>query len=298
MKMLRGALRGVLFVTWTFAAGAGWLCFRPFLGRAHRATGGAWTLHLWSRGLCRLLGIRVAVSGRACRGPSLRVGNHRGYLDVIVLASVSPALFVSKDDLAGWPVLGFLGKSVGTLFLDRTRPRAVAEVGAGMADLFARGQSVIVFPEGTTTAGDAPSPFHSSLFEPALRAQVPVQPVALSFDARGSKDSPNLASWTGDATFLPHLWRLFCSGGLVAHLTFREPLSGFTDRRAAADAARVWITESLSGRGKPAAHGLGNGADLVGGVPHELRRMGDRHRAPGFAQKRQIVRRVADGHGT
>jgi 1-acyl-sn-glycerol-3-phosphate acyltransferase len=244
----------------------------------------------------------VEVSGRVCRGPSLRVGNHRGYLDVIVLSSVSPALFVSKDDLAGWPVLGYLGTSVGTLFLDRTRPRAVAEVGARMTELFTNGSSVILFPEGTTTAGDVPGPFHSSLFEPALRARISVQPVALSFAPQKAKnDSADLASWTGDATFLPHLWRLLCSGGLVARATFGNPLPEFTDRRAAAEAAREWISDSLAdselGRGKPALHGLGDGAGLVGGVPHELRRMGDRHRTTGFAQKRQVVRRVADGHG-
>jgi 1-acyl-sn-glycerol-3-phosphate acyltransferase len=215
---------------------------------------------------------------------------------------VSPALFVSKDDLAGWPVLGFLGTSVGTLFLDRTRPRAVAEVGARMTELFTTGRSVILFPEGTTTAGDEPGPFHSSLFEPALRALVPVQPVAISFVPRiAKKDNADLASWTGEATFLPHLWRLLCSGGLVARATFGNPLQEFTDRRAAAEAAREWIRDPLaetgSAGGKPAPHGLGDGAGLMRGIPHELRRMSDRHRTTGLAQKRQVVRRVTDSHG-
>lgn len=304
MKRIRGALRAAGFVAWTLLAGGLWLCIRPFLSREKRAAGGALTLHLWSRGLCRVIGIRAEVRGGVCRGPSLRVGNHRGYLDVIVLASVSPALFVSKDDLAEWPVLGYLGKSVGTLFLDRTRPRAVAETAAGMTELFRAGQSVIVFPEGTTTADDGTgasmAPFHSSLFEPALRAPVPVQPVALSFAPRDPRDPADLAAWTGDATFLPHLWRLLCARGLVARVAFGEPLTGFTDRRDASDAAREWIRgalDALSAGGKPAPHGFGHGADLVRGVPHEGRRMGDRHRAARLAQQGQVVRRVADRHG-
>ena len=99
------------------------------------------------------------------RGPLLLACNHIGYLDVIVLASVSPALFVSKDDLARWPVLGPLARSVGTLFLDRNRPRAVAEVGEGMRRIFAADEAVILFPEGTTTHGDTVGPFHTALFE-------------------------------------------------------------------------------------------------------------------------------------
>ncbi len=312
---LRGSLRAAGFVLWTLAVGGAWLCVRMFLrksDRAARAAGGAMTLHLWSRGLCRLLGLRVKVTGEACRGPALRVGNHRGYLDVIVLSSVSPALFVSKDDLATWPVLGYLGASVGTLFLDRTRPRAVAETGAAMSELFALQQSVIVFPEGTTTADDgtgaALAPFHSSLFEPALRGDVAVQAVALTFAGRtgnagDSADAADLATWTGDATFLPHLWRLFCARGLEVRAIFREPVRGLTDRRAAADDAREWIRATLLngmservGR-KPAAHGIGHGAGFVRGIPHELRRLGDRHRATGFAQQGKVVGRIADRHG-
>jgi len=252
--VLRGALRAAAFVVWTLTLGGLWLGLRVFVPKRRQDAGGALTLHVWSRGLCLLLGIRVTVEGEPLRGPTLRVGNHIGYLDVIVLSSVSSALFVSKDDLAGWPVLGYLGKSVGTLFLDRTRPRAVAEVGAGMTGLFARGNSVIVFPEGTTTDGNSVAAFHSSLFEPALKLNVPVQAVALKYAPAA------LASWTGDATFAPHFWRLLCSAGVRVSATFAEPVSGYSDRREAATDARQRIAEALQGRGEPAPHGLGHAA--------------------------------------
>jgi 1-acyl-sn-glycerol-3-phosphate acyltransferase len=313
-------MRAAGFIAWTLAVGAVWLCRRLFLRVEKRAAGGAWTLHVWSRGLCRLLGIRTVVEGEACRGPALRAGNHLGYLDVVTLAAVSPALFVSKDDLAGWPVLGFLGKSVGTLFLDRARPRTVAEVGEGMRNLFALGQAVIVFPEGTTTRGDTLAPFHSSLFEPALRSCVPVQAAAISYAPRHPSDGPDLAAWVGDEAFVPHLWRLFCSHGLTARVTFQEPVSVYLDRRVAAAATRDWIAARLSERtdraqditgtevmdgatlrditgGEPAPHGLGHGAGLVGGVQHGPRRVGHRHGSAGLAQKGQVVGRVADRHG-
>jgi 1-acyl-sn-glycerol-3-phosphate acyltransferase len=167
------------------------------------------------------------------------VGNHLGYLDVVALSASCPAIFVSKDDLAGWPVMGYLGKSVGTLFLDRARTRAVAEVGEAMRAAFAAGVSVIVFPEGTTTTGDRVGDFHSSLFEPALRADVPVRPVALSYATAG------LAAWVGDASFVPHFWRLLRARGLTARLVFGTARTGHSDRRAAARAAREWIVDAL-----------------------------------------------------
>lgn len=253
IPVLRGVARAAGFVVWTLGLGGVWLGLRVFVPKRRQAAGGAMTLHLWSRGLCRLLGVRVVVDGEAVRGPTLRVGNHLGYLDIIVLAATSPALFVSKDDLAGWPVLGYLGKSVGTLFLDRTRPRAVAEVGEGMMSLFRRGQSVIVFPEGTTTDGRAVASFHSSLFEPALKMSIPIQAVALKYEPS------ELASWTGDATFAPHFWRLLRAPNVMVTATFAEPVSSYSDRRAAAAGTRQWIEKAALSR-KPATHGFSHSA--------------------------------------
>lgn len=272
--IVRGVMRAAAFVVWTLGLGGVWLGLRVFMPPARRLGGGARVLHVWSRGLCRLLGIRVTVEGEGARGPALRVANHCGYLDIIVLAATAPTLFVSKDDLASWPVLGFLGKSVGTMFLDRTRARAVAEVSARMKAAFEAGQSVLVFPEGTSTDGGPEgvdvAPFHSSLFEPALRGNVPVQPVALDYRAGRAH-----AVWTGDATFLPHFWSLLRARGLrhatratcvidvrVAYGTAVKDVTGAreaTDRRAAAAAARAWIATALRrDGGEPAPHGLGD----------------------------------------
>lgn len=211
------------------------------------------TLHLWARGACRLLDIRLTNVGAAAPPPALIVANHRGYLDIIVLAATSPALFVSKDDLAAWPVLGFLGESLGTIFLDRTRARGVADAGARMSATFAASCAVILFPEGTSTEGGPEgrevAPFHSSLFEPALRARIPVQPVALDY-----RTGRALAAWTGDDAFLPHLWKLLRACGewgepvIDVRVTYGATSIEAPDRRTAAEAARDAILQALSER--------------------------------------------------
>jgi 1-acyl-sn-glycerol-3-phosphate acyltransferase len=143
--------------------------------------------------------------------------------------------------------MGPLGKSVGTLFLDRERPRAVAEVSQGMRRAFGEGLSMIVFPEGTTTPGETVAAFHTALFEPALRADVPVQGVLLSYAPRHGRDPSDLAAWTGDASFVPHLYRLFRSGGLKVEARFKFAERSGGDRRAVAARVREWMLEEISG---------------------------------------------------
>ncbi len=263
-SVARGLSRAFLFIVWTAGMAVAWWVCRmtsspvaaPRAPRAraagntsspraagHRSSRGAKALHVWARGVCRVLGLRVEVAGTMCRAPALYVGNHVGYLDIIVLAATAPALFVSKDDLAHWPVLGFLAASVGTIFLDRTQPRAVIEAGERMAALFARDVSVIVFPEGTTTDGRDLAAFHPALFEPALRARegdgIPVQAIAIRYEAGAAHD---LAVWTDDATFLPHFWKLLRARDIRANVWCAPPVTGFADRRAAAAETRAWIT--------------------------------------------------------
>jgi 1-acyl-sn-glycerol-3-phosphate acyltransferase len=241
----RGIARAAGFLAWTLAVGGAWCAVRWALSPARRTAGSARVLGLWSRGLCRLLGIRVATTGAPARGPVLLAANHIGYLDIVVLASVAPALFVSKSDLAGWPLMGPLAAAVDTLFLDRARPRSAAEVGAGVLTYLDLGRRVIIFPEGTTTRGDIVGPFHAALFEPAVGACARVQGALLAYTPRSPRDPDDLAAWTGEAAFAPHLYRLFRGRGLDATVVFQEKDARPADRRAAAEGARSWMTGML-----------------------------------------------------
>ncbi len=77
----------------------------------------------WARAVCRIAGMRVGVRGVPPRGAFLLVSNHLGYMDVVALASVSDCVFVAKSEVAGWPVLGHLCRSVNTIFVNRRRRR-------------------------------------------------------------------------------------------------------------------------------------------------------------------------------
>lgn len=189
-------------------------------GRRPRLAG---LIRWWHRGVCRVLGVEVVVHGHPAPGPVLFVCNHVSWLDIPVLGSVVPARFLSKAEVRRWPFLGWLAARAGTLFLRRA-DRAAAEAAAlEMLWTLRRGESIVLFPEGTTTDGRTVRRFRPRLFEAAVRAGAQVQPVALRFlaDGRPAPDVPFL----GEDAFLPHLLRLSRRPRIRAELTFLAPLA-------------------------------------------------------------------------
>lgn len=163
--------------------------------------------------ICATSGVQIAVSGPIPQGPVVMVANHVGYLDAIVLASLVPCAPVAKREVAGWPWLGAVGRQHGVLFVERGDAWSGARALRRAGRVLASGISVLNFPEGTTTEGDAILPFRRGIFGVARHAGVPVVPVALGFD------DPELA-WTGGSLFLPHFLRTLARREIVARVRF------------------------------------------------------------------------------
>ncbi len=150
-----------------------------------------------ARRVLELHGIEVAADGALPFGPVILAANHVSWLDPLVVASLLPCAPVSKLDVASWPVIGTIARELGVVFVCRSDPASGARALVSAAETLAHGVSVLNFPEGTTTDGRDVLPFRPGMFGLALRARVPIVPVALAYDP------PSLA-WVGDATFLPH----------------------------------------------------------------------------------------------
>lgn len=209
----------------------------------------------WHRRACRILGVRVRVTGAVPHGPVLLVCNHVSWLDIPVLASVLPGCFVSKAEVRDWPLIGWLAARAGTLFLQRGHRGAASEIRERMAWTLRRGWPVILFPEGTTTDGTHVRRFYARLFDAAVLAGAPVQPVAIRFS---SGDRPSqTAPFIGDDAFVPHLLRLAGGPPVVANLTFLEPIPTAVGRDGLASAAEASVRAIVEGA--PAAAGAGQG---------------------------------------
>lgn len=195
----------------------------------------------WCRRLLAILNVDVQVHGPLLGGPVMLVGNHVSWLDIPVIASVRPCYFLSKAEVAGWPVIGWLARSVGTLFIRRgageSRNKA-AEIEARLA----LGHSILVFPEGTTTDGVGVRRFFPQLFV-AAGAAAPVQPVAIRYRDRHGAVDTGLA-FIGDDEFHHHLWRVLGRRRIRVRLSFAGPLAG-EDPKALAQRARGEIITAL-----------------------------------------------------
>jgi 1-acyl-sn-glycerol-3-phosphate acyltransferase len=190
----------------------------------------------WSLGLLRAMGLKVQVSGTAPRpGATLVVANHVSWIDIAAIHAAAPhARFVSKADVLAWPLLGWLIRNAGTLFIERERKRDAVRVVHAMAEAMQAGDTVAVFPEGTTGAGPELLPFHANLLQAAIATATPVQAVVLRFADAAQAYSPAVA-YIGDTTLLQSVWRVASAHRLTAHVHLLPPLAtAHADRRALA----------------------------------------------------------------
>jgi lyso-ornithine lipid O-acyltransferase len=215
------------------------------------------------RAVCAAIGVRVSPQGRLPGvSPRLIIANHVSWTDVIALASQYPFVFLAKKEVAGWPVLGFLARLQGTVFVDRGDRRSIPLVNAAIAEKLRAGQDVVVFAEGTSSDGAGVLKFNAAHFAMlrdlaageggAAPLNVTLAPAAIVYSAPREnlpiKQGGFDVGWYGDMTFLPHLWSLMRRGGAKCHIIFPEPVdSGLTqDRKALAGAAEARVRAALN----------------------------------------------------
>jgi 1-acyl-sn-glycerol-3-phosphate acyltransferase len=199
------------------------------------------TVKRWARGVCRIAGAELSVAGPVPEAPFFLVANHLGYVDIVVLLALVDGVFVAKQELNRWPIVGYLTRLVGIIFLDRTSARDALRALGAIDERIAGGDGVIVFPEGTSSAGDDVNPMKPALFEWAARNQFPVHCVTLGYETPpGSPPARSAVCWWGEMTFVPHVIRLCRLPRFTATVQFAdESLIGSDRNRLASDARAV-----------------------------------------------------------
>ena len=179
--------------------------------------------HRWSRELLQHFGFSLKIDGALPAAAGLIAANHVSWIDIFAVNALTPVAFVSKDDVIHWPIIGTLARHNETIFLQRGSRGHAHTIGRDMAKRLTSGNWLAVFPEGTTTDGTHLHAFHGALLQPAIDADVPVTPVALSYeDAQGNRSL--LPAYAGDTS----LWESFCAilsaRQLVVRLTIGQPV--------------------------------------------------------------------------
>ena len=224
-----GAATAVLFGSW--AIGHVLLAFAPRTRLRWRRT----VMRRWCAAVCAAFAVRVEVVGAPPPAGVLLVCNHLSYLDVPVLGSALDTSFVSKAEVAGWPVIGLLARCFDTVFLVRERKRDLPATNAQIARALSKGIGVVVFPEGTSTKGESVLPFRPSLLAPAAEAGLEVWAATLSYRT-GAQDPPasTHVCWWGDMPFGPHALEMAALERIEARVEFlREPVRDEDRKRLA-----------------------------------------------------------------
>lgn len=210
LRVLVTAIHGWLIITFQFP---GW----PQERRNAR-------VQQWARDMLQVLGIPLEVHGiPPAQGPVLIVANHISWLDILVMHAARHCRFVSKSDVKHWPLVGKLATGGGTLYIEREKRRDAMRVVHHMAESLKAGEIVAVFPEGTTSDGQALLPFHANLIQAAVSSGAPVQPVGLRYIDQGTGHDSRGPLYLDDDTLVGSLWRTLAGPPFMARVRFGEP---------------------------------------------------------------------------
>ncbi|MDE0779784.1 MAG: lysophospholipid acyltransferase family protein [Alphaproteobacteria bacterium] len=220
---------------------------------------------------CRLLGVRLEVFGRRSKArPTLFVGNHASYLDVAIYGALIPGSFVAKSEVVDWLFFGTLAKLQRSVFVDR-RVRTSQLQATALGKRLSAGDSMILFPEGTSNDGTHIQRFKSALLSVAEfqidDAPLVVQPVSLTYSrVDGVPIGRHLRpfyAWYGDMDLVSHAAVLIGLGRLTVTVSFHEPVTvdQFASRKQLTEYCQEQIeaghSDALAGRIQPKAGAAG-----------------------------------------
>jgi 1-acyl-sn-glycerol-3-phosphate acyltransferase len=186
-------------------------------------------LHCCSRRMLRVLRPTVRVSGSVPTS-GLLVSNHLSYVDILVLSSLTPAIFVSKHEVQNWPVFSWFAKMGGTLFVDRERRTTVGQTTDEIQSALDQGALVVLFPEGTSSNGKTVLPFKSSLLEPATRQTQALFVSVIQYELEDGNVAEEVCYWK-DMKMLPHALNLLSKRSIRASVRFTQLPESSTDRK-------------------------------------------------------------------
>ncbi len=201
----------------------------------------------WSLEMLRLCGLELIVHHDAARldAGALVVCNHISWIDIYAINAWRPTPFVSKAEVRHWPLIGWFAQHLDTVFIEREKRSDARRIMHELADRLTRGELMCVFPEGTTTDGLALKPFHSNMFQAAVSAGRPVQPLCLMYeDAQGRQSTA--PAYIDDVSLKDALDTMLRSGPLKVHVYVGEPIEAGADRRALAARAEAAVGAALA----------------------------------------------------
>lgn len=263
MQTARGVLRLTLFVLTV-------LLVLPFQWVLMKLNVGAKVLPFRvHRVFLRIFGIRVHVRGEIAPGGGVLIAaNHSSWIDILTVSSVAPISFIAKSEVDTWPGFGLLARLQQTIYVARDRRSKTAEQRDEIKERLGRGDTIVLFPEGTSSDGNRVLTFKSALMS-AAEGTIPdgrggeklirVQPMSIAYTRLHglpmNRPYRPFYAWYGDMDLVPHLWDMARLGPIDCEITIHPPITvaDVGSRKALAAKCEALVSQSLvrslTGRG-------------------------------------------------
>ena len=126
---------------------------------------------------------RVEIRGKEFlnrKKPHVVVMNHQSLIDVLIAFRLFyPVKMISKKALAFVPIVGWNLFLSGHMLVDRKSFKSQMDVLAKMETLLKRGESILLFPEGTRTKDGEIHDFKKGAFKAAISTKTDILPVVI-----------------------------------------------------------------------------------------------------------------------
>ena len=219
-----------------------------FASNCPRSKRAAWLQHS-SRRILRIFKTEIKAVGSVPKS-GLLVSNHLSYVDILVISTITPATFVAKREVKGWPIFGFFARIAGTVFVDRERRTRVGQTTGEIETALKEGALIVLFPEGTSSNGETVLPFKSSLLEPAARQTHALYASHIQYNIDDGDVREEICYWRDEHTLFPHLINLLSKKTIRAEVRFTLLREASSDRK---ELAKQLHSEILRLKGAVAA---------------------------------------------
>lgn len=244
MRSLIAGIRLIRFVTATLGLYAFWFVAHIFVRDKIRFR--QTIFKRWTKSFVRISKMKIVVDGTPPEPPFFLVTNHLSYTDIALIRAVAKGVFVAKAEVEGWFLAGRICRDMGTIFIDRKNRRDIPRAGELIVQRLDAGEGVIVFPEGTSTAGKEVLPFTSSFLEFAARRDLPVSYAAITYTTpKGEPAASKVVCWGENIGFFAHLWHLLKLRSYTAIITFGDAPVVNADRKLLAAELKARIEEKF-----------------------------------------------------
>jgi 1-acyl-sn-glycerol-3-phosphate acyltransferase len=158
------------------------------------------------------------------------LANHVSWTDIYALNSILPLQFIAKSDINNWPILGYLVRKSGTIFINRSNRKDTSRIVEMTTQRLLAGGNIGFFPEGTTTNGTSLAHFKSSIVQAAINAKAQLRPVAIRYQLPNGGINTKMA-YAGEMTLGKSMMHVLKQKNPTVELHFLMPIDAQSANR-------------------------------------------------------------------